>query len=503
MQRAAKLVFYGHRNLTELIVNVVLDAPFASSSSPFLQELPVKIDIEQRPSLIPPHDADLPICVFDPFSTPLESLQIHNPNTILVFTSIPPCNPKLSHPNIRAVDPKNILFVDPLRARAGLDAIHADPSSSAAVQRYQDDFNGSRVGDVTRAIKSYFSTAGTLQAVHRKSKIAEIAVAEAEVNHVLDKVSSLTTVVEENRAKVLNDVLKDHPVPHALQKAKQEVKPVMDRLTWWRMVWSLDEISSHVSDAVQRAWCRDLEQQVGPILYSLDATFLMRSQLIYYTGSLSTLQTTLESHGFSLLPSPENYPFPTPSPFFSPVLHNSLLQKTHSPTYPLKVSSLTPPITTRRNQIIQYPTTRLHLAGQQSALGIGASIASGVGLSWAAWIGSLNLTLPIIHHVNDPATALGFGLLTAAVGVRWGQGKWERAKKRWWEDWDRVGEGLERDIKGTLENVLDDNVLGVPRRACKGLEALAKERKELIESRREELELDGASVKSDVARSKD
>ncbi|EEB91451.1 hypothetical protein MPER_10184 [Moniliophthora perniciosa FA553] len=92
--------------------------------------------------------------------------------------------------------------------------------------------------------------------------------------------------------------------------------------------------------------------------------------------------------------------------------------------------------------------------------------------------------------MNDPATALGLALLTAVAGVRWGQGKWEKAKKRWWEDWDRVGDGLERDVRRTLENVLNDNVLGVPTKACKGLEALAKERKELVDSRREELELD-------------
>ncbi|ESK96639.1 hypothetical protein Moror_6859 [Moniliophthora roreri MCA 2997] len=482
---AAKLVLYGHKDLIELVTNVILDAPFKSSStssSPFLQELPVKVDIEQRPTLAPPQDADIPICVVDPFSTPLESLQIHNPNTILVFTSIPPYQPKLSYRNIRAVDPRNILFVNPLRARAGLDAIHADPSSPTAVQRYQDEFNGSRIGDITRAIKSYFSSSGTLQAIHKRSRLAELAVADAEINHVLDAVSGLRTTVEEKRVKVLSEVLKDDPVRHALQQAKMEVKPVVDKLTWWRMLWSLDEISSHVSDAVQRSWCRDLEKQ-----------------LIYHAGSLSILQSNLESSAFSLLPSPENCSFPIPSPFSSPVLHNSLLQKTHLPTYPLTPCSLTSPITTRRNQIIQYPTTRLHLAGQQSALGIGASIASGVGLSWAAWVGSLNLTIPIIHHMNDPATALGFGLLTAAVGVRWGQGRWEKAKKRWWEDWDRVGDGLERDIRRTLENVLDDNVLGVPTKVCKGLEALAKERKELVECRREELELNDPSSKSDIS----
>ena len=39
------------------------------------------------------------------------------------------------------------------------------------------------------------------------------------------------------------------------------------------------------------------------------------------------------------------------------------------------------------------------------------------------------------------------GVLGALVGVRWGVGAWERAKRRWWADWKRVGEGLGRDLE--------------------------------------------------------
>jgi len=51
-------------------------------------------------------------------------------------------------------------------------------------------------------------------------------------------------------------------VADALQQATKEVKVVMDRLTWWRMAWRVDEISLLVTQAVHQAWCRDLEQQV-------------------------------------------------------------------------------------------------------------------------------------------------------------------------------------------------------------------------------------------------
>lgn len=56
---------------------------------------------------------------------------------------------------------------------------------------------------------------------------------------------------------------------------------------------------------------------------------------------------------------------------------------------------------------------------------------------WAAWA----------TNYVDQGAALGLGALGVVGGARWAVGKWEKARCRWWEDWDRVGEGLERDIK--------------------------------------------------------
>jgi hypothetical protein len=42
---------------------------------------------------------------------------------------------------------------------------------------------------------------------------------------------------------------------------------------------------------------------------------------------------------------------------------------------------------------------------------------------------------------------LGAGVLVAVAGVRWAVGKWERAKRQWIDDANRVSEGLERDLK--------------------------------------------------------
>lgn len=43
--------------------------------------------------------------------------------------------------------------------------------------------------------------------------------------------------------------------------------------------------------------------------------------------------------------------------------------------------------------------------------------------------------------------ALAVGTLSAVGGVRWCVGRWERAKRKWWESWERVDLGLERDLE--------------------------------------------------------
>jgi hypothetical protein len=77
---------------------------------------------------------------------------------------------------------------------------------------------------------------------------------------------------------------------------------------------------------------------------------------------------------------------------------------------------------------------------------MGGAVAAGAGVGWAGWVHAAGLGLGL-GAVDGGGTAVGAGVLGALVGVRWGVGAWERAKKGWWADWDRVGEGLERDLK--------------------------------------------------------
>ena len=112
---------------------------------------------------------------------------------------------------------------------------------------------------------------------------------------------------------------------------------------------------------------------------------------------------------------------------------------------------------------------------------------------------------------GSAGTAVGVFMLCTVLGVRWAVGKWERAKRRWWEDWSRVVEGLERDLEvrsfvlvvekrweilnvfffsflqATLDQTMENKVTVVADRAAEGLDSLVSKRKAEIEELKDAL----------------
>lgn len=93
--------------------------------------------------------------------------------------------------------------------------------------------------------------------------------------------SEFMAVVELDHAKVYSEVLgvsaatpssnsDAGQVDAALKLAEKDMRVVMDRLTWWKMVWRVDELGEVVRDAVRKAWCTNLEKNV--LILSLTLT---------------------------------------------------------------------------------------------------------------------------------------------------------------------------------------------------------------------------------------
>ena len=229
-------------------------------------------------------------------------------------------------------------------------------------------------------------------------------------------------------------------------------------------------------------------------------------QLVFHSGRLASLQASFTRSADDLARSS-----PPSAPYHSPVLLNSLARIASSPSYTLAPAALTAPLHARQAQL-GYPTSRLHASAQRTVLGMSGSVLGGLGVAWAGWATELQLLGGMIDVGMGTETAVGTGMLGAALGVRWAVGRWERAKGKWWKDWDRVGEGLERDLKvrgrrvrwcegvrvlivlddggqAALTETMDARVVAVAEEACGGLEGMVAQRKLRIEELKDEVKV--------------
>ena len=100
---------------------------------------------------------------------------------------------------------------------------------------------------------------------------AVLGKAEEEVGGVVEGLLGLRDEVAEVGVRAGVDVLggggSSGVVREAVEKARKEVEGVMSGLTWWRAVSRVDEVGEVVRGAVDRAWCRELEDKVRSVVY--------------------------------------------------------------------------------------------------------------------------------------------------------------------------------------------------------------------------------------------
>lgn len=508
-------------------------------SSSYLRQFSVPLEITElraqgSPQTLPSalFKADVPIIVFNPLTTSLSSLRhlTFPSHTLFIASSNPHLNDNSSIvtqllselPQFSNSTPPRILFIDPSRALSAIQAFRSNPTSALAIQQYQDNFTGSGISLLTNTIRSVVDSgkATASPAAYLRNRTAIIQLHDAlrafystaegvqkSLDDIRQGVSQLTCKVEEAKVRVPNDILHSSSsagqpgkkrgegdkeqdiVGESLRLASKEMKNVLERLTWWKTIWKVDEVSGIVGGAVDRVWCKDLEQK-----------------LILQTGRLLSLQQEITTSAFLLV---QTQTPPSPSPRFSSTQHalftanilkNTLSQLTSSPTtYALTPSTLTLPTTKRKHQLLAYPTTRLHLKAQRLVLGMSSGIAASSGFTWAGWMGHLSQSVAAATHANettahvgsaiwstvgmgmDPVTGIGVGLLGVVGSLRWVVGKWEKEKRKWWSDWERIGKGLERDLKATVDTVMKDQVIVVADAACKGLQDLCEKRQEEVD----------------------
>ncbi|KAL1695587.1 hypothetical protein GGG16DRAFT_121775 [Schizophyllum commune] len=447
-----------------------VDAPWLSTLNAQILELRESLEAK---TLLSAYKADIPIIVRNPATTVSVDLPLptHNPLRLFIVNA-PPRGPLPDHPNTLAVDTR--------RAASALTTLNANPTSATAVQAYQHDFTGSNIPAVFEAIRARVSGLGPARRDARRTYAQGVllgalsacrnalAAARDECDAVEDRVSALERRAEECKVTVPRTVLQEGKhVRRALEHTERRLGEVLDRLTWWRMVSRVDEVSVVVADAVERLWCQELELH-----------------LIYHTGQLAAARANLTAQAVSAIE--------TAGPAFaSALLRNDLDALAGAPSSALTPASLTAPVHARRTQMTHYATPRLHRSAQRSFFVAVGGAGLGTGTAIASTFAGLGVAEGVLANLLSagvaPSTAAGAGVLLALASVRVAIGRWEKAKKRWWGDWKRVSEGLERDLSTTLDSVLRERVCAVPDAACKGLLRRVEQRHEVIDAQEETL----------------
>lgn len=277
-------------------------------SSSYLRQFSVSLEITQLhasqiPRILPSalFKADAPIIVFNPLNTPLSSLKhlVFPSHTLFVI----PIAPHLNHssstvsqilselPQLSNSHSPRILFIDPSRARSAIQTFRSDPTSAIAVQQYQDNYNGSGIFHLTNAIRSivdsgkatssplaYLLSRTAIIQLHDTLRAFHVTIEGIQKNldDIRECVRHLTCKIEEAKVRIPNEIffgqsastvqagkraVEKDIIGESLKSASKEMKHVLERLSWWKAIWRIDDISGIVGDAVERVWCKDLEQK--------------------------------------------------------------------------------------------------------------------------------------------------------------------------------------------------------------------------------------------------
>ena len=403
------------------------------------------------------YTAHIPIVLFNPLTTPLTALSPYTssdtkstvlpyplpPHALLLITSPSPISTSSSVPPLifeLGVSPDRVFFVDPARALSSIRALRTNPSDALHVQRYSDDALGSGLSALKRQLQSVPTAvqkgdallsaavgvlrnglhsaeaelreaAGLARALRSETERARDNARRAVFGPAYEPVR-LTTSQSPTALKTGTTVQRDNnKVRAAMAHADRTVEPVLDSLTWWRVLWAPDDAGWRVRQAARDAWVGSIAGGLLPALAALPST---QSRLA--DGARERTADAL------------------PPALRSRVLLNALEQRAHAPSFVVEPRALLAPLERRIARLGAGPTALLARAAQVLLLRVAGSIGAGVGAG----------ALVLAHGLGEAA---GAGLLVAAAGVRWAIGRWDKARRAWRADWLRVQEAAERDVQ--------------------------------------------------------
>ncbi|GAA5948692.1 hypothetical protein JCM3765_004976 [Sporobolomyces pararoseus] len=221
------------------------------------------------------------------------------------------------------------------------------------------------------------------------------------------------------------------PLPELeVLSSKQEIEKVFKkRLQFYKLPFNkIDDISSELSLTISTTFLTNFEKD-----------------LIYLNTLLESYSNQLNSKIFDeFLSKPPFSENSKSSILYSPLIENEISKSFKSFKIPSQ-TALTTPLSLRRNQLISSPLSQLHRSTQKaltnSIIFSTTTILSSLGMNWLEWI--------------DFNNSIGLAVLGIVVGIWKFQGKWEKFKKVFMKEIDRLNKGISEDLGVVTKKLIE------------------------------------------------
>ncbi|SPO38019.1 uncharacterized protein PSFLO_03496 [Pseudozyma flocculosa] len=248
-------------------------------------------------------------------------------------------------------------------------------------------------------------------------------------------------------------------IDEALAETADSIASTMERrLQWWKLVWKVDDIRA------------ELEGVCAGFAASLE------SVLAYESGRLAALQVQQADRAERALTELRSVAARLEAlrgtSRDAALFANDAEAVRSREARQLTPATLLEPIEQRREQLLRVGGPIDVLAGEARKLAVttyAALGATGAGLGSASIMGASLGTGPLSM---EPSTALALSLLICTAAAWRVQGRFAKIKARFWQDWDRLAEGLDHEVKDHLDTVLERDVVGPTCYIATGLSSL-------------------------------
>lgn len=216
---------------------------------------------------------------------------LSNPNSLLVvdgpFSTDSPNLERLKETIAvyASFDTGRIVTCDSARALRGSSVLVKDPSSPSAVRRFQEDVSASNIPRIIERLSSSISLGPDSLRTSAAQALAKSAVilgggamerAKEEVDRLRRNAGEVMERILEEREKAIAAILGSDPdltsreekgrIVLGMERVAKEVEPVLDDLSWTKLPFVVDDVSTRVDGAVERALARQFGNEVS---YSL------------------------------------------------------------------------------------------------------------------------------------------------------------------------------------------------------------------------------------------